>query len=547
MSSSELEMKFDPKTVKHLGLKMYSTLPAAVSEIISNSYDAYAKQVGVWLHHDKLGKPDKIVVLDDGIGLSFEEINSKFLIIGRNRREDTKTESPPFNRPPTGKKGLGKLALFGIAKTITIRTVKNGLLNEFELDFDKLTTSDGVYNPDIVRKDEKTDMPNGTKVSLTKLKRKSAFDARNVADNLSKIFIFDDNFQLCVIDPKGHKIYLDNEHKYKTIKVQFEWDLSKIANFTDYPEIFKSIKGKLFTSVKPITPSSGLRGISLYSRGKLVNAPEYFSESSSSHFYSYLTGWIEVDFIEDLPEDVISTNRQSLVWDFPEIAELREFLKTIVSFVASEWRKKRKEIKNKTIKEETGIDTTTWYETIPEDVKKELEKILAVLVGEDGLDNFQSVIKSIYNIVPAYALLHWRHLNDGLKNDVADYYKNGMFGDAADQAVKIYFQKMKDMSSYTEDGETLVGKCYRSKDFAGTNSPKIRLNNLATETEQNIQVGQAHLSRGIFAGFRNPIAHAPIKKMVPDVFSQMDCLNILSIVSYLMTKLDSASIDSNVP
>ena len=48
MSSSELEMKFDPKTVKHLGLKMYSTLPAAVSEIISNSYDAYAKQVGVW-------------------------------------------------------------------------------------------------------------------------------------------------------------------------------------------------------------------------------------------------------------------------------------------------------------------------------------------------------------------------------------------------------------------------------------------------------------------------------------------------------------------
>jgi hypothetical protein len=73
----------------------------------------------------------------------------------------------------------------------------------------------------------------------------------------------------------------------------------------------------LMTAETPITPASGLRGITLFSRQKLVNAPEFFSSSTSSHFYQYLTGWVSVDFIDDLDDDVISTNRQSLDWEHP--------------------------------------------------------------------------------------------------------------------------------------------------------------------------------------------------------------------------------------
>jgi len=143
--------------------------------------------------------------------------------------------------------------------------------------------------------------------------------------------------------------------------------------------------------------------------------------------------------------------------------------------------------------------------------------------------------------------LHWRYLNDAIKSDVEDYYKNGQLGEAADQAVKIYFERMRTTSSYPEDGFDLVQKCYKKKDFLGPRIPKIRINDLVTETEQNIQEGQAHLSRGVFAGFRNPVAHAPMKKMVPGVFGPMDCLNILSLVPYLMTNLDDATVDSAVP
>lgn len=424
--------------------------------------------------------------------------------------------------------------------------MQKGKCTEFVLDYDVLTASKGDYPPTILKNSVDTDKPDGTKLTLTNLKRKSKFDVSGLIDSLSRIFIFDPNFQIAIVSPDNTRNILNNEHKYATIDIEFEWDVATLETVKSATGNHKGISGKLITTKKPIPPSSGLRGITLYSRGKLVNLPEYFSESTSSHFYSYLTGWINVDFIDDMEEDVISTNRQSLVWDDPEIAKLRKFLKDIVSKISADWRKKKKEQKTKVIEEHTGINTDEWFSTLTGSVKSETQNIVQKLSGEDGIDEFSSVIQSLYKIVPAYAELHWRHLNDGLKGDVEDYYKNGQLGDAADQAVKLYFQKMRDMTSFAEDGEALVGKAYKGKDFTGDRLPKIRLNALVTETEQNIQVGQAHLSRGVYAGFRNPINHAPMKKMVPDVFSHMDCLNILSLVSYLMTNLDDATIDANV-
>lgn len=63
------------------------------------------------------------------------------------------------------------------------------------------------------------------------------------------------------------------------------------------------------------------------------------------------------------------------------------------------------------------------------------------------------------------------------------------------------------------------------------------------ESKKNIQEGQGHLSRGVVTGFRNPIMHGPIDANVPAVFSEVDCLNVLSLVSYLITRLDGATIN----
>ena len=37
--------------------------------------------------------------------------------------------------------------------------------------------------------------------------------------------------------------------------------------------------------------------------------------------------------------------------------------------------------------------------------------------------------------------------------------------------------------------------------------------------------------------------HEPIDSAVPGIFSELDCLNVLSLVSYLLTRLDSAKVN----
>ena len=48
--ADKLELVFDPNTIEHLGISLYSKLPSVLSELISNSWDADANsvKVGVW-------------------------------------------------------------------------------------------------------------------------------------------------------------------------------------------------------------------------------------------------------------------------------------------------------------------------------------------------------------------------------------------------------------------------------------------------------------------------------------------------------------------
>ncbi len=545
MPDSPFEMRFDPGTIKHLGVRMYATLPPAIAEIVANSYDADASEVIVTLNEAN-GKPTSIVVSDDGHGLTKDEINNKFLVIGRNRREDEgDNPSLKFDRKPIGKKGLGKLALFGLATRITICTCHNGKQNKFVLDWDKLNAARGQYKPDAIEIDIETDQPDGTVVSLEGLKRKSPFDAEGLADSLSRLFIVDPTFQLIIQTSKGDRIAIDNGRRYRSLNVQFEWDVADTIFVPENSAYAGKISGKLLTAKTPITPASGLRGVTLFSRQKLVNAPEFFSSSTSSNFYQYLTGWINVDFIDDIEEDVISTNRQSLDWEHPETANLRKFLSGIIAQTNAEWRRKRKEEKQRELSETTGIDTDAWLSTMPDDVKNTTKSIIDSLGGEDSLEKYTPVIKALHELVPEYPLLHWRHLHDGLKERVRTYYEQGQFGEAASQATLIYCDIIRNLTGRTDDGRSLVDSVFTYRpNSTPPQLPQLQLGSLQTESDYNIQEGQSHLSRGLVTGFRNPIMHRPMDNMVPTIFSELDCLNILSLVSYLITRLDSATTNS---
>lgn len=525
--SGRLVMKFDPKTIEHLGVRMYATLPPALAELISNAYDADAEHVKVTLSESPSG-PVSIAVADDGHGMDESDIQTKFLVIGRNRRkQEGDKPTKRFQRLATGKKGLGKLALFGLSKHITIDTVKGGVRNRFSLDWDRLMTSEGEYSPDTEINNERTDRPDGTSIKLSRLKRQSAFDIEGLADSLSKIFVSDSNFKISIQNGL-QKALVNEERRYANFNKEFEWDISEFVG-GDSP--YQELSGKLYTAETPIRPNSGLRGISIFSRGKLVNAPEFFSSSTSSHFYQYLTGWIKADFIDELEEDVISTNRQSINWDNEEMAEFREYLSSVISKVNASWREKRKKKKDDDVKVETGIDTVKWMSTMPDDVKAQTSKIIEAISGEEAVSKYTPIIQALHELVPEYPHLHWRHLNEDLRDRIRSYYENEQYGEAADQGVKIYCQKIREHSSLTEDGVDLIGKAF------GGNAPALLVADLTSVSGKNLQMGQDQLSRGVILGFRNPINHAPMDSVVPKIFTEKDCLDILSLTSYLLNRV----------
>jgi len=127
MNDTDLRMTFDPATIEHLGVRMYSTLPPVLAELVANSYDAKASNVTIILS-DEGGKRE-ITVEDDGDGMSLEEINSKFLRIGRNRRDDDKAEGKKGVRKVIGKKGLGRMRLFLDGRILKIHKLQSIILS----------------------------------------------------------------------------------------------------------------------------------------------------------------------------------------------------------------------------------------------------------------------------------------------------------------------------------------------------------------------------------------------------------------------------------
>ncbi len=547
----DYELRFDPKTIEHLGVKMYSTLPPALSELISNAYDADASEVEV-LFHEQNGVPVSITVKDNGCGMNVQDIQNRFLVIGRNRRmEDGDEPSPIYGRMPTGKKGLGKLALFGLAKKIVLSTVKETKRNRFELDWEKLLDSDAVYKPNSDVQDVETNAGNGTAITLRELKRKSSFDLESTADSLSKIFIVDDDFRILLKKTDGQVVEVTNERRYAQIEKEFEWDKNSIE--LEVFEYFDNIEFNLITGEKPIKPSSGLRGITIFSRGKLVNAPEFFSSSTSSHFYQYLTGWIKADFIDLLDEDVISTNRQAINWEHDKMAEFREWLSDLVSKVGVSWREKRKNKKDDDFEKRTGIDKEKWLSTLPEDIRTPVETIVNTLSTDEGVDeSFHPVVLAVHELAPEYPNLHWRHLHPEIRDASEKGYIGQNYYSAFLEAIKRYANRAREFSNNNNQQDLdLMGQIFGPEQGKAIKvaAGYVRANgtNFAENTITNIELAQRKLSQGVVEGGRNVVAHEEaIDLSSSGLFSEKDCLDLLSLISHLMCRIEEANKKSTV-
>jgi len=381
--NKELEIKFDINTIQHLGISMYSKLPAVISELVSNAWDADANTVNI-IMDDRDPDHKKITVKDDGIGMSLEDINSSFLVIGRNRRTAEKTDRSAKNRPVIGKKGLGKLSIFGVTEIIHIRTVSNNVATEFELNLKKMLESGEVYHPPIIDYNENSKEANGTTIVLFNVKRKTKYNIDTIARDLSKRFsIFSNSFEVNLQYNDQSSFAINPALKFENIDIEYDWKIPHGIPDNGYP-YYGKLGGYLFSAKKPVPPD--LRGIALLSRGKLVHQNDFFGVRDVDYAHAYISGWLEVDFIDEWEKDVISTNRETLNWEDEDIQELQNYLQGIVSFLTSEWRKKRRMEKEAAIQKKSGFPISDWLSKLPEGDKKIASRIMETLLRSEELE-----------------------------------------------------------------------------------------------------------------------------------------------------------------
>ena len=112
-----LRFTIDAELLRELGERLVGKPHIALAELIKNSYDADATQVTIkFLPHK-----DRIEIVDNGHGMSFDEFKNFWMRIGTTHKKEKRSRD--LGRFMTGSKGVGRLAVQFLANKLTIRTV----------------------------------------------------------------------------------------------------------------------------------------------------------------------------------------------------------------------------------------------------------------------------------------------------------------------------------------------------------------------------------------------------------------------------------------
>src|SRR6266851_1968832 len=185
----EFTMKVLGRMLEHLGVQMYKRRDTAIAELVANAWDAGAHNVWVTVPapHEYDAAISTIVIRDDGDGMSPDQVQDDYLVVGRNRRAQSDTYK---GRPVMGRKGIGKLAGFGIASTMQVATWRDGQETEIALDIRELKREAGQVGDipiaGVVRQTQGSDTPAGTRVTLSQLKQKTPLDISLLRESLAR-------------------------------------------------------------------------------------------------------------------------------------------------------------------------------------------------------------------------------------------------------------------------------------------------------------------------------------------------------------------------
>lgn len=398
------EMTIDLSSFRHLGEGLYSGLPAVMTEVVSNAWDANASRVDIAIDDKK----KTVTITDDGHGMNAEELNDRFLSIGYERRKHQPTIVGTNGRSVMGKKGIGKLSLFAIANTFEVRSRSDGddpvgvEIDRVDL-LRQVDENDGKYFPDPLD-DPSWPMAHkaktGTQIKITKLKGKNAPSAGYIRERLARRFSVLGERHGFRVYVNGAEVTLTDRNYLKYI--QFAWTLDKesetqLSKANPKISAFKQLEsegltGWIGTVSQPARlkdsfggTSASSNGIVIMVRGRVAheNLLEVLGEARL--FSQYVIGEINADDLDDDSddEDAITSARQMLRQEDPRVRALIEKVRVLVNKIALEWDELRGGVLLDELNDLPSV--AGWLEGLQGDRRKSAETLLKK-VGQIKLD-----------------------------------------------------------------------------------------------------------------------------------------------------------------
>lgn len=392
-------LTIDLATLNHLGIGLYSNIPAVLSEVVANAWDADAKQVDI----DIDGEESVITVKDDGWGMTESEINERFLKVGYQKRKD-KTAKIPKGRRPMGRKGIGKLALFAIADSIEVHSVKldgskriverNGFVMRAKDIERSIKAGHPAYEPAVVPEGN-VRIKEGTLVRLRELKNSAQvtepFLRRRLARRFSVIGT-DKGFVVRI----NHKPIAIEDRDYFG-RLEYIWCVGQGSegfakqgkNILRHEKIDgvvdgargHAVSGWVGTMAEHRSVEEGNNGIVILARGKVIHENILPDLKEGRVFSKYIIGELNADFLDlDNEEDIATSDRQSVKESDGRFQKLKTFVKEqILNQIGNAWTGWRNEDKSKEALKNPAIQE--WFESLSTQHRKFAKSLLGKIAS----------------------------------------------------------------------------------------------------------------------------------------------------------------------
>ena len=150
-----------------IGKELINDDNVAVMELVKNSYDAGATKVIIKFRNlvDDKNKQSELIIIDDGIGMSENDILTKWLNIAYSSKKENFTQN---NRHQAGNKGVGRFSCDRLGKKLNLYTrQENGVFIHLKVswkDFEDANKIDTQIQdiPVFIRELDKTEFKNET-------------------------------------------------------------------------------------------------------------------------------------------------------------------------------------------------------------------------------------------------------------------------------------------------------------------------------------------------------------------------------------------------